>query len=181
LAQRGLLGTSILWFELDRDGDGGPLQAQRWREYCLSSVTTHDLPPTAGYLAGEHLRLREQLGLLTRPVDEELADDKAEQAAWLAELRRVGLLGDDPDVDQIVVALYRYLGRTPSRLLGLSLADAVGELRTQNQPGTTDEYPNWRVPLAGPDGRRLLLEDVFSDPRADTLAEAMRAAVNPQM
>ena len=29
LAQRGLLGTSILWFELDRDGDGGPLQAQR--------------------------------------------------------------------------------------------------------------------------------------------------------
>ena len=61
-------------------------------------------------------------------------------------------------------ALYRYLGRTPSRLLGLSLADAVGEMRTQNQPGTTDEYPNWRVPLGGPDGRRLLLEDVFHRP-----------------
>src|SRR5262249_5297682 len=61
-ARRGLLGTSILWFELDRDGDGGPLHAQRWREYCLSSVTTHDLPPTAGYLAGEHVRLRAELG-----------------------------------------------------------------------------------------------------------------------
>ena len=96
LRERGLFGTSILWFELDRDGDGGPLQADRWREYCLSSVTTHDLPPTAGYLAGEHVRLREQLGLLTRPADEELAGDQAEQAAWLAELRRVGLLGDDP-------------------------------------------------------------------------------------
>ena len=94
LSERGLLGTSILWFELDRDGDGGPLQAQRWREYCLSSVTTHDLPPTAGYLAGEHVRLREELGLLTRPVDEELADDRAEQAAWVDELRRVGLLGE---------------------------------------------------------------------------------------
>ena len=91
LRERGLLGTSILWFELDRDGHGGPLEAHRWREYCLSAVTTHDLPPTAGYLAGEHVRLREQLGLLTRPVDEELVGDRAEQAAWLAELRRVGL------------------------------------------------------------------------------------------
>ncbi len=109
----------------------------------------------------------------------ELADDRAEQTAWVDELRRVGLLGDKPGVDETVLALYRYLGRTPSRLLGLSLADAVGEMRTQNQPGTTDEYPNWRVPLGGPDGRRLLLEDVFRDPRAHALAEAMRAAVNP--
>ena len=45
---------------------GGPLAAQHWREYCLSSVTTHDLPPTAGYLAGDHVRLRDSLGLLTR-------------------------------------------------------------------------------------------------------------------
>ena len=61
---------------------------------------------------------------------------------------------DDADVDEVVLALHRYLGRTPSRLLALSLADAVGEVRTQNQPGTTDEYPNWRVPLAGSDGGR---------------------------
>ena len=179
LRERGLLGTSILWFELDRDGHRGPLEAHRWREYCLSAVTTHDLPPTAGYLAGEHMRLRERLGLLTRPVDEELAGNRAEQAAWLAELRRVGLLGDDPDVEQVVLALHEYLGRTPSKLLALSLADAVGDLRTQNQPGTTDEYPNWRVPLSGPDGHRLLLEDVFRDPRAAALAEAMQAQVKP--
>ncbi|HET9563938.1 MAG TPA: 4-alpha-glucanotransferase, partial [Mycobacterium sp.] len=115
----------------------------------------------------------------TRPVDNELADDRAEQTAWVDELRRVGLLGDKPGVDEMVLALYRYLGRTPSRLLGLSLADAVGEMRTQNQPGTIDEYPNWRVPLGGPDGCRLLLEDVFRDPRARALAEAMRTAVNP--
>ena len=135
---------------------GGPLPAERWREYCLSSVTTHDLPPTAGYLAGDHVRLRESLGLLTRPVETELASDRAELAAWMAELRRVGLL-DDPgaevDPEQVILALYRYLGRTPSRLLGVALTDAVGDRRTQNQPGTTDEYPNWRVPLTGPDGR----------------------------
>ncbi|MEN4401903.1 4-alpha-glucanotransferase [Mycolicibacterium senegalense] len=171
LRERGLFGTSILWFESDQSG--GPLAAERWREYCLSSVTTHDLPPTPGYLAGEHVRLREQLGLLTRPVDQELAADRSAQAAWLDELRRVGLLGPDPDTDQVVAALYRYLSRSPSKLLALSLADAVGDVRTQNQPGTTDEYPNWRIPLAGPDGRRLLLEDVFVDPRAGALCDVM--------
>lgn len=180
LLLRGLLGTSILWFELDRDGSGGPLPAEQWREYCLSSVTTHDLPPTAGYLAGDHVRLRESLGLLTRPVAEELESDRAELAGWTAELRRVGLLGDgEDDPERVVLALYRYLGRTPSRLLGVALTDAVGDRRTQNQPGTTDEYPNWRVPLTGPHGRQLTLEDVFTDRRAAALTEAVRAAIAP--
>jgi 4-alpha-glucanotransferase len=175
----GVLGTSILWFELDRGNEGGstpvPLPAQRWREYCLSSVTTHDLPPTAGYLAGEHVRLRDSLGLLTHPVDEELAAAQAERAAWMAELRARGLLGKDPDVDETVLALYEYLAQTPSRLLGLALTDAVGDRRTQNQPGTTDEYPNWRVPLSGPDGAPVLLEDVFTDARAAKLAKTLGA------
>ncbi|MGA7049986.1 MAG: 4-alpha-glucanotransferase [Mycobacterium sp.] len=180
LLLRGLLGTSILWFELDRDGNGGPLPAERWREYCLSSVGTHDLPPTAGYLAGDHVRLRDSLGLLTRSVADELASDRAELAAWMAELRRVGLLGDrEDDPEQIVLALYGYLGRTPSRLLGVALTDAVGDRRTQNQPGTTDEYPNWRVPLTGPGGRQMMLEDVFADHRAATLVEAVRAQIAP--
>ena len=182
LRERGVLGTSILWFEIDAF-TRGPLQAEHWRDLCLSSVTTHDLPPTPGYLAGEHVRLRHALGLLTRSEADELAADKAEQAGWMAELRRVGLLppesGGDPNEEEIVLALYRYLGRTPSRLLALSLADAVGERRTQNQPGTTDEYPNWRVPLAGPDGNRIFLEDVFTDRRAAALAEALQVACDP--
>lgn len=180
LRDRGLYGTSILWFEMTDEGRE-PLPADRWREYCLSAVTTHDLPPTAGYLAGEHVRLRDELGLLTRTADEELAGDRAHQDAWLAELRRVGLLADgDEDTDHVVLALHRYLGRTPSRLLSLSVADAVGEVRTQNQPGTTDEYPNWRVPLGGPMGKQILLEDIFADPRAAALCEAMRSAVTPR-
>ncbi len=176
LRERGLLGTSILWFEVDPHSRG-PLPAERWRELCLSSVTTHDLPPTPGYLAGEHVRLRHALGLLTRPEDEELADDRAERLAWMAELRRAGLLAADADEEDVIIALYRYLGRSPSRLLALALTDAVGERRTQNQPGTTDEYPNWRVPLGGPDGTPMSLEDVFTDRRAAALAEALRAAV----
>ncbi|MDX6224492.1 MAG: 4-alpha-glucanotransferase, partial [Frankiales bacterium] len=58
LRARGILGTSILWFE--HGPDGGPLPAEAWREWCLASVTTHDLPPTAGYLAGDQVRLQHQ-------------------------------------------------------------------------------------------------------------------------
>jgi 4-alpha-glucanotransferase len=85
----------------------------------------------------------------------------------------------DADIDEIVLALHHYLGRTPSRLLGLALTDAVGEKRTQNQPGTIDEYPNWRVPLCGPDGRPILLEQVFNDSRATALAGIMHAQTAP--
>ncbi len=179
LRERGLLGTSILWFERD-ERSRAPRPAQYWREYCLSSVTTHDLPPTAGYLAGDHVRLRDLLGLLTRPVAEEIADDDRERAAWMDELRRSGLLADgETDTEQVVSALYRFLARTPSRLVALALTDAVGDRRTQNQPGTTDDYPNWRVPLTGPDGRLMPLEDVFTDARAAALCEVLRAELGP--
>jgi 4-alpha-glucanotransferase len=181
LRARGVLGTSILWFESDHDGN--PLAAEWWREYCLSSVTTHDLPPTAGYLAGEHVRLRNTLGLLTRPVAEEWADDRAHQAAWMEELTRRGLLAADEKAtneEDTVLALYTYLTQTPSRLLAVALTDAVGDRRTQNQPGTTNEYPNWRVPLTGPYGTQMLLEDVFTDRRAATLCETIRQAIDPE-
>ncbi len=177
LSARGILGTSILWFEMDDQGK--PLPAERWREYCLASVTTHDLPPSAGYLAGDHVRLRDELGLLTRPVAEELAADDAERGAWLDEVRGRGLLasGSGPvsdDVEETVRALHEYLTLTPARLLCVGLPDAVGDRRTQNQPGTTNEYPNWRVPLAGPDGKVLMLEDVLRSTRAAALASVVR-------
>ena len=179
LAERGVLGTSILWFE--RDGDGRPLPAERWREYCLASVTTHDLPPTAGYLAGEHVRLRDRLELLTRPLAEEIAADDEERASWLDEVHDRGLLAEGADEEHTVEALHRYLTLTPSRLLCVALTDAVGDRRTQNQPGTTDEYPNWRVPLSGPDQRPMWLEDVLASDRAAALARVVdeRAADSP--
>jgi 4-alpha-glucanotransferase len=172
LEARGILGTSILWFE--RDEQGHPLPAERWRELCLASVTTHDLPPTAGYLAGDHVRLRDRLGLLELSREEELATDSAERESWLAELRQRGLLPPGADTEATVQALHRYLTLTPARLLCVALTDAVGDRRTQNQPGTTDEYPNWRVPLSGPDSAPLLLEDVLTSPRAARLAAAVR-------
>ena len=170
LRDRGILGTSILWFEFDWEGDGKPLPPERWRELCLASVTTHDLPPTAAYLAGDHVRLRDRLGVLTRPLEEELAAAREERQAWSDQLVRSGLMREGAGEAEMIEALHRFLTLTPSRLLCVALTDLVGDRQAQNQPGTTDEYPNWRVPLTGPDGEPLSLEDVLTSPRAGALA-----------
>ncbi|MEL4505232.1 4-alpha-glucanotransferase [Luteococcus sp. H138] len=175
LSRRGILGTSVMWFE--QGDDGHPLPPEHWREYAMSSVTTHDLPPTSGYLAGDHIRLRDKLGMLTESLESELEHGRAEQQAMIEALRNRGALSqydyEGRDVEQIVLAMHRMLTWTPSKVLNAALVDAVGDRRTQNQPGTIDEYPNWRVPLSGPDGAPMDLEDVFASERATRLAAVM--------
>ena len=177
LADRGVLGSAVLWFEFDGERPKAP---EDYRELALASVTVHDLPPTAGYLAQEHVALRDRLGLLSRPVEEERARDHAEQERVLALVRERGLLAEGADEQATVEALHRYLALSPSLMVGVSLVDAVGDRRTQNQPGTSDEYPNWRMPLTGPDGKVVLLDDLSSNERARSLAAAVNAAVHPQ-
>jgi 4-alpha-glucanotransferase len=170
LRDRGIFGTSILWFE--QDDEHRPLPPERWRELCLATVTTHDLPPTAGYLAGEHIRVRDELGLLTRPVEEERAEDERSRAEMVALLRRRGLLQDGAGVRATVEALHRLIAWTPARLIGVALPDAVGDVRTMNQPGTDKEYPNWQLPLSDEEGRPVLLEELVRSRRARELARA---------
>lgn len=178
LARRGVLGTSVLWFERDWDGGGNPLAPQAWRADCLATVTTHDLPPTAAKLAGGHVELRDRLGLLTRPAELERAEDAADTAEWLELLDGLGL--DTKGEEAAVRALYAFLLRTPARLVGVWLPDAVGDRRPQNLPGTWDQYPNWRLPVADAAGRPLSLEELVSSPRANALLSAVGEGVRPR-
>ena len=173
LSRRGLLGTAILWWEYGAEGQ--VLPPEKWREYCMASVTTHDLPPTLGYLESEHVRLREQLGLLLEPVEQELAAAEQERSMWVERLISFGVLDEALAGDRVeaMLAMHRYLRLTNSKVLVASLADAAGEKRAQNQPGTMDEYPNWRVPLADSEGRHLMLEDLFTADLPRRLGEVM--------
>jgi 4-alpha-glucanotransferase len=180
LAERRVLGTSVLWFE--RRADGTPRRPRGWRRGCLATVGTHDMPPAAAFLTGEQVTIRAELGLLTEAEADERAAARREVDGWLTTLAREGLLGR-PDErgglgpppqaarragssastvtpEAFTVALYGFLARTPAMLIGVSLAEAAGDRRPQNLPGTVDEYPNWRMPLTGPDGTPVLLEDL---------------------
>jgi 4-alpha-glucanotransferase len=175
LSDRGVLGTSVLWFEQDLNGN--PLPPQDYRRLLLATVTTHDLPPTAGYLAGEHVAIRERLGLLTEPAAVVRAAANAERERMLTALRSRGLVGDDPSEREIVEALHRYVLQTPSVLVGVALTDAVGERRAQNQPGTDQEYPNWKVPLADGAGQLVPVEELFENQRLRSLVAVLRAGM----
>lgn len=179
LSGRGILGTSVLWFE--QDSDGGPLLPGRWRRECLASIATHDLPPVASFLSAEHVELRDRLGLLNRPVDEERADAEALAQRWCRLLVELGLLGADvdpvADPAAVVAAMHSYLAATPARMLGVALTDVVGERRMQNQPGTdTESYPNWRIPLTNGEGEPVLVDELLADPR---MAARVRRALGP--
>lgn len=176
LAERGVLGTSVLWFERDWAApDAPPLPPAVWRESCLATATTHDLPSTAARLTGEHVGLRHRLGLLTRPLAAEQAEDAAEVAGWIALLGRLGLLPEGAaDEEAVVTAVHRFLARTPARMVGVWLPDGVGDRRPQNLPGTSEEYPNWRLPVADPAGRPMTLEQLAASPRLRALAEEVR-------
>ena len=78
---------------------------------------------------------------------------------------------------QIVEAMHAMLCDTPSLLLQAALVDGVGEHRSQNQPGTSSEYSNWRVPLADADQNVVLTPDVFDSPRVQSLSKVMRDGV----
>ncbi|MEU9557241.1 4-alpha-glucanotransferase [Streptomyces fumanus] len=181
LRERGVLGTSVLWFERDWEGDGRPLPPDRWREDCLATATTHDLPSTAARLTGEHVELRDRLGLLTRPAEEERAQAAADAGEWLDLLARLGLLRGTadgtgtPSEEAAIQAVHRFLLATPARMVGVWLPDTVGDRRPQNLPGTSDQYPNWRLPVADAEGRPVTLEDLAASPRLHALIEAVRA------
>jgi 4-alpha-glucanotransferase len=168
LVDRGILGTSILWFENREDGSiKDPFD---WRTEVLASVTVHDLPPTAGYLRDEHVRIRSELGLLTTSAEIEAGNAARERAAWTEVLLRHGWLAEEVDLsteeglEQFIVALHRAAASSPARLIGISLPDVVGDRRAQNQPGTDQEYPNWRVPMTDGNGIPVLLEDLMDGP-----------------
>ena len=182
LAEHGLLGCMVEWFaRVDDSPNAGDPYADPadYRKYALASVTTHDLPPTAGYLQFEHVRLREQLHLLTGPVEEFQASATAERQAMLDRLVESELITPEiaADVDnhiqEIVEAMHKMLLHSPSVLLQAALVDGVGETRSQNQPGTSSEYRNWRVPLAGPDHKVVHTDEVFDLPRVKSLSAIM--------
>jgi 4-alpha-glucanotransferase len=163
LADQGMLGCAVSWFTRDEDTEGEPLlPPARWPERALASLSTHDLPTAAGFLRGEHVRVRAELGLLD-DVPAEEAQAAQERAEWLALLRSEGLLppspAEEPTEWEIIVAMHRLLARTPCRLKLVSPYDVLQETRQPNLPGTVDEYPNWRLPLPA------TLDELRADPR----------------
>jgi 4-alpha-glucanotransferase len=170
LERMNMLGSAVLWFTRDyEDPDEGYLPAADYPRNALASISTHDLPTAAGFLTGEQVRVRAELGQLAGSVEDEVRHADHDRAQLLARLAEEGLITPDSTNDEIIVAMHEFLARTPCRFVTAALYDVLGELKQPNLPGTTDQYPNWRMPLTAG------LEQIGADPRVRRIAEVLGA------
>ncbi|MGE0881444.1 MAG: 4-alpha-glucanotransferase [Acidimicrobiia bacterium] len=155
LRRRNVLSTRLVWFETEPPSAFVP--------EALASVTTHDLPTIAGVWTGADLAAQRSLGLTV--------NDDAED--WFrSRLTNASGLTDADDIDDVIVETYRALGASPSLLATASLDDALAVPDRPNFPGTTDEWPNWRIALPRP------LEAIELDPLTRRVCEAF-SSVRP--
>ncbi|HUA09060.1 MAG TPA: 4-alpha-glucanotransferase [Candidatus Acidoferrales bacterium] len=99
------------------------------RSDVVASTGTHDLPTFPAWWEQSDANERERLRRAFRASGVEVTDD--------------GLTA-------LLVAAYRYLARSRSRLALLQLEDGVGSYDQVNVPGTVDEQPNWKRKLDVP-------------------------------
>jgi 4-alpha-glucanotransferase len=119
--------------------------------------------------------VRAELDQLGHSVEEEQQRVREERTALMEMLTSTGLLeryGGDA-----VLAMHGALVEAPSVVVLAAFGDAVGDLRQPNLPGTVDEYPNWRLPVADGDGRPMMLEELLDSPGVRRLTALLAEGV----
>ena len=179
MAAHALLSYRPLLFERTPDGAFRP--PADWHAQALAVVSTHDLPTLRGFWTGEDMQVLAQLNLYPNDAarEQHVVDRAQDRARLLLALEREGLLPAGASVQPTSVpdatpafvdAVYAFLARTPSWLVGVQLEDVTGQLLQVNVPGTTeDRFPNWRRKLP------VTVDDLASDARFASLASVLRA------
>jgi 4-alpha-glucanotransferase len=130
-------------------------------------VTTHDLPTLRGFLEERDIAWRARLGLFhsAEEAEQNRRERGRDRVRLVRLLRRAGLVdGPEPTLEEIALALHRWLARTPAALMLVQLEDLALQPEQTNLPGTTTEHPNWSRRLeqdsdgllGGPFAQRLL-------------------------
>lgn len=145
-----ILSYRVLLLERERS-DFRP--ASSFPTRAVACVSTHDLPPLAGWWEGVDIRERLALGLLR---DGSGAEDErtAERAALVSALVDAGLLvvpeGAEPSVEAVVAAAHAFVASTAADLMLVQSEDLAAMRVGVNLPGTDTERPNWRSRLPLP-------------------------------
>jgi glycogen operon protein len=155
---------------LEREGPSFK-PASSYPARSVACVTTHDLPPLAGWWRGDDMRERAALGLL-RSEAEASEERTVERASLVKALADEGCLvrpeAGDPPVDVIVAGAHEFVASTPSDLMLVQAEDLAGMRIGVNLPGTDTERPNWRLRLPVP------VETLLSGATARAILDPMR-------
>ena len=174
-----ILSYRILLFE--KDWDNGSFRAPaEYPSLALCASGSHDLPTLRGYWHGADLELREQLMLYPHAEMAGQQRDlrRQDRHEILAALTRENLVsgasahelesGAEPGAE-LLLAVQRFLARSPACLMMLQLEDLLWQAEQINLPGTIEEYPNWRNKAS------LALEDWTAQVDIESIAGAICA------
>jgi 4-alpha-glucanotransferase len=159
LARYGIWSFQVMLFQ--RAADGGFIAPDLYRANALVTIATHDLPTFVGWNSGHDLAVK-------RGLDIDPGESDSDRAAARDALARAMAWRGLSTVDFLSVT--RFLADTPSRLLMVSLEDALGDIEQVNLPGTVDEHPNWRRRLSMP------LEDLLESSALPAVANMMETS-----
>lgn len=143
LARENLLSTRILFFE--RHESKLFKRPELYPALALAVASTHDMPTLAGYWAGRDIAIRAEIS--GDSAEEEAVEREHDRQRLLDALHDQGLLLPEAKVEDIILAVHRFLARTPSQLMLVNVADIMGAIDQLNLPGTVNEHPNWRHKL----------------------------------
>ncbi len=176
MAAFGILSYRVLYFE--HMPNGLFKRPADYPEQSLVTVSTHDLPPLAGWWLGRDLDWRIRLALYPNAdrEAEDIASRPVDRQNLITALLEAGILTPEttpslgsPMVNaDLLAAVYRLLACSAGRLLLVQLEDALGLEEQVNLPGTTDEHPNWRRKLP------LRLDELLQDQRLQAVLAALR-------
>ncbi|HXX57037.1 MAG TPA: 4-alpha-glucanotransferase, partial [Thermodesulfovibrionales bacterium] len=181
LARFHMLSYRLFYFERNYP-DASFVPPEEYPEMALCAVTTHDLPTLLGYWVGRDIEVKKLLGMYRDETQwrEQVEERERDRELIIAALKSSNILPDDYPSDpaaitelspELCLAVYRYLGLTPCKLVLASLDDITGTPDQQNMPGTVDEYPNWKRKAT------LNLEEIISDERITDLSRVLQIAM----
>jgi 4-alpha-glucanotransferase len=136
MADWGIWSYLVVMFE--RDDDGRFRSIDRYQPNALVTFNTHDLSTYSGWRSFSDLKMKRSLGLDPGETDD---------ARWQALGQLDEVLGQYDIHQNDLYSVAKFLARTKSRLMAISLEDLLGVVDQPNIPGTVDEHPNWRQRL----------------------------------
>jgi 4-alpha-glucanotransferase len=172
LSSFGMLSYRLFYFERDWN-TGTFLPPEAYPEMALTAVTTHDLPTLPGYWAGRDIEVKTQLGIYPNEaaVENDISARERDRQLIIEALGHClpdGFSPPEKMTQELSLCVHTHLGRTPCRLVAVSLDDVLEVPDQQNMPGTIDAHPNWRQKCP------VLLGDIIKNEQAKALARMFR-------
>jgi 4-alpha-glucanotransferase len=137
LMEHQMLSYRLVWLEKELP--------KSYPKRSMAAITTHDLYTVAGLWSGSDLRSQQRIGLNPHPESVEEVLSRV--------TKMTGLSADAPK-SEVALAVHQLLADANSMVIAATLEDALLVEDRPNMPGTTDQWPNWRIALP------VLIEDL---------------------